>query len=75
MSAPQLFKLAVSAFIVQNGKILILKRRDDEAFLPGTWEVPGGGVDENETVEQAVIRETKEEAGMDIIPQKLFGLF
>lgn len=71
----QLFKIAVSAFIVRDGKLLILKRRDDEKFLPGVWEVPGGGVDEGETIENAVVRETKEEAGMEVIPQKLFGFF
>lgn len=75
MSKLQLFKVAVSAFIVKDGKILILKRRDDEEFLPGTWEVPGGGVDEGEAVPDAVIRETKEEAGIDIEVKQLFSYF
>ncbi|MHB8831138.1 MAG: NUDIX hydrolase [Patescibacteria group bacterium] len=71
----QLFKVAVSAFIVKDGRLLILKRRDDEEFLPGVWEVPGGGVDEGEAVPDAVIRETKEEAGIDIKVEQLFGYF
>lgn len=75
MSHAQLFKIAVSAFIVKDDKILILKRADNEAFLPSVWEVPGGGVDEGETIEQGVIRETKEEAGLDVVPQRLFGHF
>lgn len=75
MSKLQLFKVAVSAFIVKDGKLLILKRRDDEEFLPGVWEVPGGGVDEGETVPDAVIRETKEEAGIDIMVKQLFSYF
>lgn len=75
MSKLQLFKVAVSAFIVKDEKLLILKRRDDEEFLPGVWEVPGGGVDEGETVPDAVIRETKEESGIDIEVKQLFGYF
>lgn len=75
MSNLQLFKIAVSAFIVRNNQLLILKRADDEAFLPGVWEVPGGGVDEGESIEEGVIRETVEEAGIHVTPQKLFGFF
>lgn len=75
MSNLQLFKIAVSAFIVRNNRLLILKRADDEAFLPGTWEVPGGGVDEGESIEEGVMRETIEEAGIHVTPKKLFGFF
>ncbi len=72
----QAFKIAVSAFMVKDGKVLILKRGDDdEAFLPGTWEVPGGGIDQGETIEQGVIRETREEAGIDVTVGRLFGYF
>ena len=75
MSEPQLFKIAVSAFIVKDGRILLLKRKEDEMFLPGVWEVPGGGVDQDETIEQAVVRETKEEAGLTVTLEKLFSYF
>ncbi len=71
----QLFKIAVSAFVVQEGSVLLLKRRDDEVFLPGVWEVPGGGMNEGETIEQGVMRETREEAGVEISVGKLFGYF
>ncbi|WP_274381473.1 NUDIX hydrolase [Paenibacillus mesophilus] len=36
------------------------------------WSLPGGAVEPGETLEQAVIRETKEEAGVDI---KVTGLY
>lgn len=75
MSNLQGFKIAVSAFIVRNDRLLILKRADDETFLPGVWEVPGGGIDEGESIEEGVIRETLEEAGIHVTPQKLFGFF
>ncbi len=70
-----MFKIAVSAFIVNQNKILLLKRSDDESFLPGKWEVPGGGVDVGETIEQGVRREVKEEAGIDVAVKDLFGYF
>ncbi len=45
-------------------KILLIKR----ATVPfkGCWALPGGRVDPGETVEQAIVREVKEETGLDI---------
>jgi NAD+ diphosphatase len=75
MPENQMLRIAVSAFIVSQDKILLLKRADDEFFLPGKWEVPGGGVDVGETIEQGVRREVKEEAGIDVTVKDLFGYF
>lgn len=47
-------------------KILLVKRRD----VP-VWVLPGGGIDLNETPEEAVIREVKEETGLDISIERL----
>ncbi|MDF1497293.1 MAG: NUDIX hydrolase [Patescibacteria group bacterium] len=71
----QMFKIAVSAFVVNQNKILLLKRSNNESFLPGKWEVPGGGVDVGESLEQGVMREVKEEAGIEVIIKDLFGYF
>ncbi|MBM3205204.1 NUDIX domain-containing protein [Candidatus Uhrbacteria bacterium] len=70
-----LYKVSVNAFIFRDGKLLILRRSDDEDFLPGYWETAGGGVDQGETLEQAMIREVKEEAGLDIRVGKQFSYF
>jgi 8-oxo-dGTP diphosphatase len=45
-------------------KILLIKRRT----LPftGYWALPGGRVDSGETVEQTIVREVKEETGLDV---------
>lgn len=53
------------AVVVNDGKVLIL-------FNPKTnaYTVPGGGVDEGETVEQAVKREALEESGYEVEPVK-----
>ncbi|MEC8677362.1 MAG: A/G-specific adenine glycosylase [Candidatus Margulisiibacteriota bacterium] len=53
--------------IIKNktNNILITKRKKDQ-LLGGLWEFPGGKVNENETLENALIREIKEEVNLDI---------
>ncbi len=70
-----LFQVAVSAFIVRDEKLLLLKRREDDDFLPGYWEVPGGKIEEHESIEEGVVRETREEAGIEVSISKAFGYF
>ena len=53
------------ALIDDANKILIGKRPVGKAF-ENSWEFPGGKVKKNETVEQALIRETKEEINLDL---------
>ncbi len=55
-----------------DGKILLGKVRAGGVY-PDCWHIPGGGVDEGETKEQALIREMYEEIGLDIanLPKKL----
>ncbi|KKQ35014.1 MAG: Hydrolase, NUDIX family [Microgenomates group bacterium GW2011_GWA2_37_6] len=54
--------------IIQNekGEILFTKRADGEKFLPGFWELPGGGVEYGETPQESLKREIQEECGIDI---------
>lgn len=70
-----LFQVAVSAFIIRNGRLLLLKRREDDDFLPGYWEVPGGKIEEHESIEEGAVRETQEEAGIEVSIGKVFGYF
>ena len=53
--------------IVVSGKGILLVRRDKEPGK-GLWSIPGGGVEVGETAEEAIIREVKEESGIDIEP-------
>lgn len=36
------FRFAQKAFIVDNGKLLLVKKSKDDPYHPGEWEVPGG---------------------------------
>ncbi|MEM1566697.1 MAG: NUDIX hydrolase [Candidatus Bathyarchaeia archaeon] len=61
--------VGVGAIIVCDGKILLIKRKSEPG--KGKWSVPGGLVELGETVEEAVIREVKEETGLDVAEPEL----
>jgi 8-oxo-dGTP diphosphatase len=60
----------VAAIIEKDGKILLTKRNIEP--YKGSWVLPGGHIDLDETTEAAVVREVKEETGLDIRPEFLF---
>ena len=73
----------VSALIFsKDGKLLMGKKNPVKGGVyPDCWHLPGGGIDEGETLEQALKREIKEEVGLDIssynpvlIPEKGTGV-
>ena len=63
--------LAVSAAIFRDGKVLIVRR--GRAPAKGIYTLPGGGVELGETLEQAVVREVREETALDVEPVALAG--
>lgn len=63
--------LAVSAAILRDGKVLVVRRARKPAL--GVYTLPGGVVEAGETLEQAVVREVKEETALDIAPVTLAG--
>jgi 8-oxo-dGTP diphosphatase len=54
----------VAGVLEANGKILICRRRRDQAH-PLKWEFPGGKLEPGESPEAALVRELKEELGID----------
>lgn len=59
-------RVVVSGFILQKDKFLLVKRSEDDSFLPGYWELPGGKTDYGEDPGKSIAREVKEECGLDI---------
>ncbi|HLL61307.1 MAG TPA: NUDIX hydrolase [Candidatus Nitrosocosmicus sp.] len=65
--------LTIDAIIIQDNKIVLIKRGLKPA--KGQWALPGGHVEWDETVEDTVIKEVKEETGLDITSMNLFNVY
>jgi len=59
-------KKAAKALILSNGKYLLLLRSAEEDICPSDWDIPGGGIEPGETEQGAMVREIKEETGIDL---------
>lgn len=71
---PDRVVLTVDAVITDGeGRVLVMKRGTDP--FRGTWVFPGGLVDPGETVEQACIREVREELGLEVKLTGLIGIY
>lgn len=63
-------KLTIATGVIEkDGKYLIARRTEPE-WLKGLWEFPGGTVEENETVNETLVREILEETNLVIEPIK-----
>jgi len=67
-------KLVAAAVIARDGKIL-LGRRGPNAARAGGWSFPAGFVERGERVEDAAVREMREEVGLEIRIDRLLGLY
>lgn len=72
-NAPQANSLVPggSALVVDDQGAILMQRRSDS----GNWSFPGGVMEIGETLEQCVIRETKEETGLDIEITGILGIY
>lgn len=59
-------ELGVKALVFRRGRLLLLHRRDDLAVAPGLWDLPGGGVEVGERLEDSLVREVREETGFTV---------
>ncbi len=70
------YHLAVKGIIRRkDGKILVLKRSNKDDHKPGVWESVGGGMDREETPQEALSREISEETGMVVSVDSPFNVF
>ena len=59
------------AAVIFTPEGVLLQRRDDN----GLWGLPGGGVEPGESVTQALVREVREETGLEVEPRRLIGVY
>ncbi|OGY28094.1 MAG: hypothetical protein A2802_00385 [Candidatus Woykebacteria bacterium RIFCSPHIGHO2_01_FULL_43_29] len=64
------FLVGQKALLTRNNKLLLIKR-SDKCSNPGTWSLPGGALEKDETPESGIKREIKEETGLSINNLKL----
>ena len=62
--------IVLKTFVLNSeGKILLLRRSESDTRRPLQWDLPGGMMDDGETLEQGAVREVKEESGAEITEQ------
>lgn len=72
MANKAIFKSAVHLIITKDNKILLQKRKGSKLW-PGYYALPAGHIDEGENQYEAVVREAKEELGIEISKDNLLS--
>ncbi len=65
--------VACDGVLIEENKVLLIKRKYPP--FKGLWALPGGKLEDGETVEEGVVREFEEETGLKVKPIKLIGVF
>lgn len=68
----QIKHIGAYGLIIKDNKILLIKKNGGP--YDGKLDLPGGTIEFNETIEEALIRELQEEVGIDVIDYKLFDV-
>lgn len=68
-------KIVLGGVVIKDGKILILQRHKDEDVYPNMWELPSGKREPLEPSETQLIREVREETGLDVKIIMPFSVF
>jgi 8-oxo-dGTP diphosphatase len=66
-------KLVVAGLIIGEGRVLITQRRADQS-LPLQWEFPGGKVEPGEAPVAALVRELREEIGVEVAVGRIWDV-
>jgi len=65
--------VGVGGVLIRDGKVLLIRRGKPPLY--GRWVVPGGTVELGESLEQALVREMREETGIDVAPLEVLTVF
>ena len=66
-------QVGVGGVVVLDGRALLIRR--GKAPLRGHWSIPGGTVERGESLEQALVREMREETGLEVRPLEVLTVF
>jgi len=66
-------KVGVAGIIPRGKTVLVLRRSKTDAFLPGAYDLPGGGLDPGEAPEDGIVREVLEETGLQVSAVRSMG--
>jgi 8-oxo-dGTP diphosphatase len=69
-SSPRHSVSVAAAIVDESGQVLAVRRRDN-----GHWEPPGGILELDETIQAGLVREVREETGLEVEPQALSGVY
>ena len=67
-------RLRVAAAVVWDGRRLLMTQRPPGGALGLQWEFPGGKLEPGETPEQAIVREVREELGVEATPHEVLAV-
>ena len=68
-------QFAQKAIIIKDNKLLMIKKSSKDPNQPNKWEIPGGRKQVGESLDEHIVREVKEEVGINIIPKDIFDLW
>jgi len=57
--------VVAAAVVIRKGRVLLTRRAEGQ-HLAGMWEFPGGKLEDGESPEEALVRECREECGIDV---------
>lgn len=73
MALPAGPRVTVDGVVVERSRVVLIRRLNPP--FKGSWALPGGFVDLDETVERAVVREVLEETGLKTKVVRLVGVY
>lgn len=62
-------KVDIRGVVIEDGQILLVKE-----YIDGKWALPGGWAEFDHSVKENVIKEMKEEAGLNVLPQRIIAV-
>ncbi|MBF8184180.1 sulfotransferase [Nonomuraea sp. K274] len=68
-------QFAQKAVIEWQGRLLLIRKSQDDPYQPGKWELPGGRMKPDESPDDALVREVREEVGLDVSPGRPLALW